>query len=233
MIKWAKLRCEEQSIPTTDENIRKSLGDLLYLIRFPCMTPKVFTDDVSSMNILTFEEIARVYEHFNGKHTDIFSSKTRLRETIRVVRCEVDTSYTWSYSGSDDCVDFETSNDAELTSVLLFGSKHDSALNRFTLNILQGSTVLNSIKSKLDSSSANDQGICEILLDSPVKIVAKTKYTIQLCMSGPSSLTGKNFIIKNTSTHGNFSVTFLQSSLLSQNGTGDNRGQIPGLVFVL
>ncbi|XP_063413366.1 BTB/POZ domain-containing protein 6-like [Mytilus trossulus] len=232
MIKWAKLRCEKQSIPTTNENIRKALGNLLYLIRFPCMTPKVFTDNVSSMNILTFEEKERVYDHFNGKHTDIFSSKTRFR--VIIVRCEVDTSsFTWSYSGIDDCIDFETSNDAELISVLLFGSKRDSALNRFTLNILHGSTVLNTIKSKLDSSSSNDQGICEILLESPVKIVSKTTYTVQLCMSGPSTVTGKNYIIKNTSSHGYFSVTFLQSSLYSQNGTCENRGQIPGLIFVL
>ncbi|CAC5411604.1 BTBD3_6 [Mytilus coruscus] len=77
MVQWAKLQCEEQSMPTTDENVRKSLGDLLYLIRFPLMTPKYFTDEVSSQKILTFEEKVGVYEDFNGKQTDIFISTNR------------------------------------------------------------------------------------------------------------------------------------------------------------
>ncbi|VDI79410.1 BTB/POZ domain-containing protein 3/6 [Mytilus galloprovincialis] len=77
MVQWSKLRCEEQSMSMTDENVRKSLGDLLYRIRFPLMTPKFFTDEVSSTNILTFEERVRLYEHFNGKHTDMFPSKHR------------------------------------------------------------------------------------------------------------------------------------------------------------
>lgn len=35
MILWAKQRWEKQNILTTDHNVRQSLGDLLYFIRFP------------------------------------------------------------------------------------------------------------------------------------------------------------------------------------------------------
>ncbi|VDI55778.1 Hypothetical predicted protein [Mytilus galloprovincialis] len=77
MVQWAKLQCEEQSMPTFDENVRKTLGDLIYLIRFPIMTPKYFTNEVSSQEILTDKEKVGVYEHFNGKQTDIFISKHR------------------------------------------------------------------------------------------------------------------------------------------------------------
>ncbi|CAG2223498.1 unnamed protein product [Mytilus edulis] len=91
MVQWAKLRCGEQNKPTTDESVRNSLGDLLHLIRFPCMEPRFFTEEVSSTNILTFEEKVKIYEHFNLKWNDIFISKRRLGEIIHVVRCKVDT----------------------------------------------------------------------------------------------------------------------------------------------
>ncbi|XP_071127106.1 BTB/POZ domain-containing protein 6-like [Mytilus edulis] len=77
MVQWSKLRCEEQSMSMTDENVRKSLGDLIYLIRFPLMTPKYFTNEVSSQKILTYQEKVGVYEHFNDKQTDIFNSTHR------------------------------------------------------------------------------------------------------------------------------------------------------------
>ncbi|XP_071127678.1 BTB/POZ domain-containing protein 6-like [Mytilus edulis] len=77
MVKWAKLRCKEETLTTTDENIRKLLGDLLYLIRFPCMKPHIFTEKVSSANILSHEEIVRVYQFNTGQENTTFPSKCR------------------------------------------------------------------------------------------------------------------------------------------------------------
>ncbi|CAC5384712.1 unnamed protein product [Mytilus coruscus] len=229
MILWAKQRCEDQSILTTDHNIRQSLGELLYLIRFPCMEPKFFTDEVSSKSILTLEEIDEVYEHFNDKQTDIFSTKHRLSKIVRVQRCKVDTSTIWGYYGLDDhCVDFQTSNDGELTSVLLFGSETYSGSSEITINILHGCSVLSTKQTKINSISG--QEIYEIWLEPSVNIVAHNRYTIHLNMKGPATFRGQEYVQKVTNG-GDFVVTFLRPLLTSGKNTNETRGQIPGLVF--
>lgn len=228
MVQWSKLRCEEQSLPTTDENIRKSLGDLLYLIRFPLMTSKYFTDEVSSTNILTFEERVALFQHFNGKHTDMFSSKRR-RIPFRLERCEVDTGNIWSYSsGKDDCVDFQTSRDTVLISVLLFGSNTYSGSNDLTVNILQGATVLSTTQTTLNSTKGKQ--IYEIPVAYPVEIVAEKRYTVQLSMKGETTFKGKNY--QKVIIRDDFAVTFFGSTQPPGNSTTEKAGQIPGLVFI-
>jgi hypothetical protein len=49
-------RSEEQNMTDNDEQLRKVLGDLIYLIRFPIMERKYFTNEVSTKNVLTLEE---------------------------------------------------------------------------------------------------------------------------------------------------------------------------------
>lgn len=229
MVQWSNLRCEENSVSTIDENIRNCLGTLLYLIRFPCMEPTYFTEKVSSQKILTDEEKLGVYEHFHGKQTDIFISKHR-QYHIRVERCEVDITQNWWYdSVSNACVDFQTSNNAELYSVLLFGSDDYAGSNEITITILQGSTVHRMKQTTVNSNTG--QEIYEISLDYPVEIVAGKRYTIQLYMKGSTTFRGKNYTQKSTNRDG-FVVTFFRSSLPSGDGTNETAGQIQGLVFI-
>ncbi|XP_052077384.1 BTB/POZ domain-containing protein 6-like [Mytilus californianus] len=78
MLQWGQHKCNDKSLPVTDENIRECLGDLLYLIRFPVMRPQYFTKEVSCKSLLTATEIVKVYQHFNFKTTDIFPSNKRI-----------------------------------------------------------------------------------------------------------------------------------------------------------
>lgn len=222
MVQWAKLRCGEQNKPTTDESVRNSLGDLLHLIRFPCMEPRFFTEEVSSTNILTFEEKVKIYEHFNLKWNDIFISKRRLGEIIHVVRCKVDTDS--FFLSSSDCIDFLTSNNAELSSVLLFGSTNYSGSNDIQITILNGVAVLSTVQKKLESMKGRQT--YEISLESPLKVCANTRYTIQLSLKGSTTFKGKDYLTKVTTkckNRSDFVVTFIPNT--------DRSGQIPGLVF--
>lgn len=116
------------------------------------MEQKFVMDKVSSKSILTLEEIDMVNQHFNDKRTEIFSSKCRLSKIVRVQRCKVDKSTVWIYYGLDDhCVDFQTSNDGELTSVLLFGSETFSGSSEKTINILHACSVLRTKQTKINS----------------------------------------------------------------------------------
>jgi hypothetical protein len=47
---------KEQHMTANDEQLRKVLGDLIYLIRFPIMKCKYFTNEVSTKNVLTAED---------------------------------------------------------------------------------------------------------------------------------------------------------------------------------
>lgn len=225
MVRWAKQRCGEKKIPTTDESIRNSLGNLLHLIRFPCMEPKFFTEEVSSTNILTFKERVSVYEHFNYKQTTIFLSKRRLGDTIRVVRCKEDIDdKAWSKTIRNDCVHFITSNNAELVSVLLFRPKNYYGSNHVTITILYGCSVLRKIQTTI--YSIKNQEIRDISLQFPVKVLANTQYTVQLNWKGPATFRGKDFITKVTTKcrkHSDFVVTFLPNT--------EKNTQIPGLIF--
>jgi hypothetical protein len=47
IIEWSTNRCQDQNLTVTDENIRQVLGDWVYLVRFPIMERKYFTEIVS------------------------------------------------------------------------------------------------------------------------------------------------------------------------------------------
>ena len=62
IIDWSTQRCHDQNRTVNDENIRQVLGDLLYLVRFPIMERKYFTENVSKKSLLTLDEIVKVYQ---------------------------------------------------------------------------------------------------------------------------------------------------------------------------
>jgi len=80
---------EEQHVTADDEQLRKVMGDLIYLIRFPIMKHKYFTNKVSTKNVLTLEEKVEIYQSFDGKVIDTFPTNARLiNSTLDIWRYE-------------------------------------------------------------------------------------------------------------------------------------------------
>ena len=71
--------------------------------------------------------------------------------------------------------------------------------------------------------------IVSVPLTIPIEVEENSIYSIQLNMVGPNAFQGKDY--KTNINVGDVSVTFLSSLLPSQNGTGNNVGQLPGLLF--
>jgi hypothetical protein len=69
---------EEQHVTSNGEQLRKVLGDLIYLIRFPIMERKYFTNEVSTKNVLTLVEKVEIFQSFHDKPIDTFPSIVRL-----------------------------------------------------------------------------------------------------------------------------------------------------------
>jgi hypothetical protein len=59
------------------ENIRQVLGELLYLVRFPIMARKYFTENVSKKSLLSYEEIINVYQSLDDQELAVFPTKRR------------------------------------------------------------------------------------------------------------------------------------------------------------
>lgn len=63
------------------ENLRESMGELLFLVRFPLMTAQEFTDAHDECSVLTNEEALSVYKYFaNGVQPDWFSCSSRAKK---------------------------------------------------------------------------------------------------------------------------------------------------------
>ncbi|XP_021965514.1 BTB/POZ domain-containing protein 6 isoform X2 [Folsomia candida] len=61
VLRWAELECERNNIEPTDSNLRGAIGENLFLVRFPTMTPEEFATEVAPRNILTAEESRSIF----------------------------------------------------------------------------------------------------------------------------------------------------------------------------
>jgi hypothetical protein len=84
IIDWSTNRCQDQNLTVNDENIRQVLGDLVYLVRFLIMERQYFTEIVSKKIVLTLDEIVKVYQSFDGDEIDVFPTKWRNKEHMRL-----------------------------------------------------------------------------------------------------------------------------------------------------
>lgn len=66
---WADEQCRKQSKKLTADNRRQVLGDLLFLVRFPLIDPKTFTD-IADSGLLTADEQQAVFKTRARGHSD-------------------------------------------------------------------------------------------------------------------------------------------------------------------
>ena len=220
---------EEQHVTANDKQLRKVLGDLIYLIRFPTMEPKYFTNEVSTKNVLAADEKIDIFQSFHDKQICTFPENMRLyKSKLDVWRCEAnfDKDTSWNHNGLDDCLDFTISCDCYIFGINVFGSKQYSGQHDVNINILKGSTILGSTSTKLNSVPSKES--YPIDLAELLRIYINITYTIKLKMKGNSCFNGKDYKTVVQIDDGS-SVTFTNLSL-SKNGTSTTGGQIPGII---
>ena len=237
LIQWAQQQCKKEQHVTandephvTDEQLRKVLGDLIYLIRFPIMERKYFSHEVSTKNVLTKDERLEIYQSFDGiSGIDTFPGNMRLYNAKLVWRCKVNLrrQNVWKHDGADDCLDFTLSYDCDIYGILVYGSKQYSEQHYVKISILNGSTILGSAFTKL--TSVPEKNVYPIYLPEPLRILANSTYTIKLNMKGGSCFCGKNYKTE-VKRDDDACVTFTNSSS-SPNGTNITSGQIPAIIL--
>ena len=221
---------DEHHVTGNDEQLRKALGDLIYLIRFPIMKRKYFFNEVCTRNVLTAEEKVEIFLSFDGKQIYAFPANMRLPiSKLEVWRCEsnLNTSEPWKHIGADDCLDFTTNFDCSIVGINVFGSTQYSGHHEVNINILNGSTHLGSTRTKLKHVPGKQS--YPIDLAEPIQILKNITYTIKLNMKGNSCVSGKDYKTVVKIDDGS-TVTFTDSEL-SKNGTNSTKGQIPGIIL--
>ena len=174
-------RSEEQNMTDNDGQLRKVLGDLIYLIRFPIMERKYFTNEVFTKNVLTLEEKVEIFQSFHDKSIYTFPTNMRLLEVWRF-DSNLNKSNSWNHKEADDCLDFTTNFDCYIFGVTVFGSKQYSGQHDVKINILSGFTILGSTSTKLYSVEGKE--LYPINLAKPLRILKNIRYTIKLNMKG-------------------------------------------------
>ena len=249
MIQWAEQQCRKdlhvsankeqrvtgydgQHVTANDEQLRKVLGDLIYLIRFPIMTRKYFTNNVSTQNVLTLDEKVEIYQSFDGKVIDTFPTYVRLKLSnaeLKVLRCKshLKTNSSWNQDGADDCLDFTTNFDCYIYGIFVFGSNQHSGQHEVNINILTGSGILGSTSTQFNS--VEGYTFYPINLAKPLRILKNIRYTIKLNMKGNMCFSGTGYktVVK---IDDGLTVTFTDSEL-SPYRTSSTRGQIPGIIL--
>jgi hypothetical protein len=115
---WAEHQCKTKNLEVTPVNVRSCLGDIIYLIRFPVMSIETFAQQVATTEILTSEEMLKLYHHLATKSSSLEKAdmigKFSCRRRTVVLHID-DTVITQSYEGC--VVLLNTSGPVKLVSI--------------------------------------------------------------------------------------------------------------------
>jgi len=226
-----QVKLREMDCPS-DEDIRGALGNVLYKIRFPTMTPTEFAKLTAYSKVLSGDEKHDVYVYFtNGKKLKSLKFSTERRGMRKCVVSrfrEASDGIIWLCDGSSDAISIETTENMHLTGVGLYGGKGPS-IHVVKLEVIKGiSELLSTTVTTLNSHGSSKP--VKIALERPVCIHANSRYTVVVFMQGPSTFFGMDGVAKYDFPNCS-SITFYQS-VRSANGTTVSRGQIPQLYFL-
>ena len=148
---------------TNDENKRKVLGDVIYLIRFPTMDPDEFVKDVATSAVLTPEEALDIVIHVKKskpRNTLPFSDKPRTgtwREQL--FNC----SYHYESAGYSLDQYFNLQGNAEVASVYFLNASGYSITN---LSLQSAKARIKPIENRQHCG----RQLNEAVFDPPVKL---------------------------------------------------------------
>jgi len=238
-VRWARHQLKELgNEDPSDEEIRDTLGSVLYKIRFLTMAQKVFAEITTHSKILTAEEKLDVYVYMTtGEKLETlkFLSHSRQMQDNVVTRfTSVSASDSCFCDWSQDAICIETTVDICLTGVGLYGGKKSTNYD-VTLTVWKGSETVSKTVTKMTSDGSFKP--LKVLLENPVLIRANTRYTVAAVIKGlfptwlGNSGIGQDIKIKyDISQFGQ--IRFFPSTL-SPNSTSMSRGQIPELFFCM
>ena len=234
--RWAEAECTRQGRDTSPQQCREVLGDALYLLRFPTMTPRDFADGAGSSGLLSMQETYDVlfYLTATNKPKVPFPTSCRKKRHKRCLRftCIVKDNKGWGYSGRWDSIQFSVDKCISVVGFGLYGSRESSVEYPVTIELKQGGRQLLRKTHTIFCDGSSDT--FDVLFDSPFQIQANTYYTASLYLKNAKSSHYGTQGMSSVSCDGvNFNFNeYTDVLLVSQNnGTRVNSGQIPEILY--
>jgi len=83
VVKWASHECKRRELPGKSENLREVMGDILYLIRMPLMSPEEFTNGPYKSGILSPEESSVMLASYHSEDIKQSMFPDKKRKPVR------------------------------------------------------------------------------------------------------------------------------------------------------
>ncbi|XP_060079580.1 BTB/POZ domain-containing protein 6-like [Ylistrum balloti] len=223
VLSWSDYRCTEKGLEVNDSNRRQVLGDLLYLVRFPLMNPKMCVNIVENhAKLLTAEEQNQLLKgHITNdfSKTGFSSKKRKYPQRVCYRFRESNMCGRWSYN-APDTLQFKVSEAVYITGVVLFGNTGS------TYNVIAGILECGEV---VHTRVTLDSNTFQVMFNTPFSAKPDTYYTLKADLQcGPRGIAGRNGMINVTCKS---TVFTFQTAPTPTNGTDNTKGQIYGIIF--
>ncbi|XP_065056718.1 BTB/POZ domain-containing protein 1-like [Rhopilema esculentum] len=237
VLRWCKSKVLRRKMTEGPESWKKVLGDVIYLIRFPCMTSQEFATHCIFSGLLTLDQIRdisylTILPH--GIHAADIIKRIPFPFTKRIMYPTMmslnrlgqgRTMQNWSYKGAPDALDFTVNKRISMCGISLFG---EPALQHLEVSVNTGEWIVKPEISVGMPDSGPTEGSYRVMFSQPVRILPFKVHTLVVIIKSPQS----KFAKYNTSTYTCDNVVFtFNSSNESGNGTSSTRGQFPEFLF--
>lgn len=205
--RWAAANCKLRNFKPTGDKLRGALKEVLYLIRFPLIPPKLFEDIVVPSGILTEEEISQVHMfHKQGAPTTAchfkFSCKPRGpqiqsgssdAQLCRCYRYRENQTFPSSenFSSVSESLRFSTNREVYFAGVRLYAHKDEDRQYSVQLRVsgchglkdevsaARGTYTVGSLAGQAHSRLGFD-----VLVPNPFLIAREAQFTVRISISG-------------------------------------------------
>ncbi|KAL5018964.1 hypothetical protein ScPMuIL_004686 [Solemya velum] len=237
LLKWSKMECLKEGIPDNGENVRHTMGNLLFLVRFCGLTPEVFAKHFADNDILTGTEVSRIFRlyHHAIDTIDDFSTKTGRYAYLRCIRLSLchpsDTEHDekqWEFGkfdGESDAISFQVSAPSILCGIMMYGCRISKS------NYAIAISLSNSFKTIFETDeiieTCPDEKTFDVFFSKETTLVEGELYRLTVSVKGERSYWGIEG--RSSVTTGDVIIEF--KDVICSNGTTVSTGQIPGLIL--
>ncbi|XP_063438764.1 BTB/POZ domain-containing protein 2-like [Mytilus trossulus] len=241
ILKWGKHQCELAKLEPSGGNIREALGSVLFLVRFPNVEMKFFSEAVASSCLLTSDEMVSIYQSHFGVKSKAFPSSLRApvftRQTYSINRYGQITGPMGS-SGNQSLI-FLSDKDIWLKGVVIvlpyvqpaqYGYQQNQFAISISIRIMNDSNEEKIHETKKTIVGPNIAQIWQMNFTKPVRVYSMRDYIIEMDDIGRQTNYGTNCKESVTDQQSGVTIKF-KNSQVSGAGTNINQGQFVGLSF--
>ena len=237
--RWAEVECSRQGHPVTPEQCREVLGDALYLVRFPTMTPGEFADCAEQSDFLSKQEIVDIFFFFSAKNKPQlrFPTEPRKFQLRRFTPCTcsrfqaTNSSGRFFLNGQRNCIRFSVDKAVFVSGFGLYGSCEVGVEYCIVIALEHDEVSLRRKRHKMTCDGSKKT--IRVSFDAPFRIEANTYYTASLVVESAGRQPGQEHYGRSGVPHvkcENVIFTFKDSSV-GENQSSVVQGQIPEILF--